>query len=409
MPDIPEKEVLRLERGQFGPLKAPLEFLVKPLTVFVGPQGGGKSLLSEILYFFRDAKYLLYRHRGRRGPEGAVTHVFKGLRAGEKTKRAVGVFVGGGTDARWEYVAPPEIPEEQPWRLSVRRNNRVEALKGFREHVEAWIQAWEKAEEEEPYPNAIFIPAERTYFSRFVNIDPQALGHRGLPIPVREFTRHLSEVKRSPESTEAQQVIGWAREALKGEAFYEKRGPYASTWQWTPMDTSIRLDIELISSGQMEAWPIVAVAQMLLDRQDEETVPCFVHIEEPEAHLFPDAQTAIARICALLVNRDFWITITTHSVDFLFALNNLLAAGTLLSEADQGEGLPPPDVRLRPEKVAVYMVDGGEVHSIVSQVEDAFERKWFWIDEDVLRANQMRLDAELTRIRTFTVHREEPQ
>ena len=41
----------------FGPIKK-AEIFLKPVTVFVGPQGTGKSLLAQLIYLLRDYKWL---------------------------------------------------------------------------------------------------------------------------------------------------------------------------------------------------------------------------------------------------------------------------------------------------------------------------------------------------------------
>ncbi len=50
-------------------------------------------------------------------------------------------------------------------------------------------------------------------------------------------------------------------------------------------------------------------------------------IEEPEAHLFPEAQKEISALIALLSNmKQSQITITTHSPYILASINNLILA-----------------------------------------------------------------------------------
>jgi predicted ATPase len=48
------KESIQIEGG-FGPIQSePLTKIdISPLTVFIGPQGTGKSLISQMLYFFQ--------------------------------------------------------------------------------------------------------------------------------------------------------------------------------------------------------------------------------------------------------------------------------------------------------------------------------------------------------------------
>lgn len=386
-------EQLLLEKGTFGPFQAPLNIDIRPLTIFIGPQGSGKSLLSEMLYFFRDAKNLLYRMRDTRDVEATVAATLRSLRAGEKTQRALSVFLSGGT-ATWSYRTATERS------VSIYQNNKARPLGFFKQEVEAWIQQWTQ-DPVEPALQALFIPAERIFFSRFINTSPQILGHQALPLTVREFARYLLHVTNFYpfQSDASRKIERWAQQALQGSFALERRGRYANTWQWRPRGMeSTRLDIELASSGQMQSWPLVVVAQVVVE---QEKAPFCIHIEEPESHLYPEAQVAIAWILAFLVNQGFRVTITTHSADLLFAFNNLLVAGTLLSDAEVDSSLPPPEARLRPEQVAVYKTGEGRVESILTKIEDAQGRSLYWIEEDVLRHAQREQDIQLSRILSF--------
>lgn len=78
------------------------------------------------------------------------------------------------------------------------------------------------------------------------------------------------------------------------------------------------------SSGQQESLWVILLAYMLI----LERAGVFAVFEEPEAHLYPESQYAMARLLALLanMNKNNQILITTHSPYMLVALNNLLAA-----------------------------------------------------------------------------------
>jgi len=72
------KEKIEFESG-FGPFQTiPIKLDILPLTVFIGPQGTGKSLISQLLYFFRDAEYLLAQLSERED----VRRMVEGVRGG---------------------------------------------------------------------------------------------------------------------------------------------------------------------------------------------------------------------------------------------------------------------------------------------------------------------------------------
>jgi len=73
-------------------------------------------------------------------------------------------------------------------------------------------------------------------------------------------------------------------------------------------------------------------------------------IEEPEAHLHPDAQTIVARAVAAASKRDVDIIATTHSIHVLDEISNLLRLNKLSGKEKKAlgyknwEGLSPEDV-----------------------------------------------------------------
>ncbi|MGB9890305.1 MAG: AAA family ATPase, partial [Anaerolineae bacterium] len=92
-----------------------------------------------------------------------------------------------------------------------------------------------------------------------------------------------------------------------------------------------------------------------------------LHVEEPEIHLHPDAQVAMVKILAYLVNHGFRVLVTTHSLTVLYALNNLLAASKL-PEHTKEPGIPEPEVRLKPGMAGAYLFrEDGIVVNLVDE------------------------------------------
>ncbi len=85
------------------------------------------------------------------------------------------------------------------------------------------------------------------------------------------------------------------------------------------------------SSGQQEILPLLIILNVLrfVSFSGEGAV---LYIEEPEAHLFPDAQKKIVSILSNIFNsknNNFQYFITTHSPYILASFNNLMYAGYL--------------------------------------------------------------------------------
>jgi len=164
-----------------------------------------------------------------------------------------------------------------------------------------------------------------------------------------------------PDTVEGQRIREIGKQALGGEAYR-----VGEQWKWE-FGGKERLDIDMASSGQKANWPLVLLAEVLFTwRRDREIPEDFaIHVEEPEIHLHPEAQVAMVKILAYLVNHGFRVLVTTHSLIVLYAVNNLLAASGLPEDLVE-PGVPEPEVRLKPGKVGAYFFrEDGEVVSLV--------------------------------------------
>ncbi len=370
----PQPETMTITGG-LGPLKAttdPLVLSTKPLTIFIGPQGTGKSLLSQLFYFFHDTEYLLSNYFAQEGPDATVRKVVEGIRAGELTNRALASFL---TTSK-VHVQHTSVTGKKREIGLYRSNRKINPLSPFNKEVEKWLQQLvdDPSFSGKLFAKALFVPAERTFYSRFINASPALLGDRALPITMREFSKVLGRAADTYQAwqnqevlpNEAKQIAALVRTELGGEATIATRGPYARQWQWRPESSQQPLEIEMASSGQMGAWPLVSTMQALFAWPKEER-PQFIHIEEPETHLHPAAQVAIVNMLAFLVNQGFKLVITTHSLELLYAVNNLILAYQQLGPTEPTNGFPAPDLRLNPKDVCAYLFSGGTVREVITE------------------------------------------
>ena len=76
----------------------------------------------------------------------------------------------------------------------------------------------------------------------------------------------------------------------------------------------------------------------------------------------------MACLLAVLVNSGFRAVVTTHSLTFIYALNNaMLAFQRFGTEAVEDELVPPPEVRLDADAVAVYGFRDGVVSPLLDR------------------------------------------
>jgi hypothetical protein len=401
------KESIRIEGG-LGPIQAlePIELDILPLTVFIGPQGTGKSLISQLLYFFRDAEYLLARYSGQKGPETEVGKIVDGVRAGDLTTRNALASFLTTSPVRISYERENEKNTngkklERTISIS-QKPGKITPVQPFTKEVENWLQSWvsDLSLSGRVSPNALFVPAERSFYSRFINSDPKILGTKGLPLTMREFARALGEAadtyqlwQEQPEQRpkKAKDIENLVMDTLGGQATSARKGPYARRWQWLPKDSSRPIELEMASSGQMEAWPLVFTAQAVFGRERERW-PIFWHIEEPETHLHPRAQVAIVKLLTYLVNQGFHIIITTHSLVVAYVLNNLTLAYRQLGDKE-AERVPEVQVRLDPAKIMAYLFIDGKIEKVVDELGQ--------IDEGLLGQVLGDLQVEFNRLMTY--------
>ncbi len=122
----------------------------------------------------------------------------------------------------------------------------------------------------------------------------------------------------------------------------------------------------IASSTVTELAPIILSIKYLLDAHS------FLMIEEPEAHLHPDNQRALAELLVKLVNEDVYVLITTHS-EYLVNELSLYVQASGLSEG-------PSDLQkfidhsLQPHRVSIHraiLSEDGLASKIEPQTVDA--------------------------------------
>jgi energy-coupling factor transporter ATP-binding protein EcfA2 len=357
-----------------------IDIEVKDFLILIGPQAAGKSLCAKLLYFFR----MIYEELALYHMKSAFTEL-----SGFYTVLS-GKFESFFPKSYWaeqkfyiEYQRNQKIffeikkEENQEINLSMHLGQKVQAaaseitqlfqkvikLNDNPEKTEKVFKILSDKQVKTMASKDIFIPAGRSFFSllqknifKFLqtsnNIDPFLL----------EFGIFYEEIKQTGHDipAEAQALI---HSILKGDYVYAEN---------LLLTGGRKVALELLSSGQQEALPLALVFAYIISLHLESYDITNIYVEEPEAHLFPDAQEQISRLISLLrynADREVKFVITTHSPYMLAAFNNLIKADNIARQKPGLKGAVckeiPESMHINIEHFSVYSLKDGRAENII--------------------------------------------
>ncbi|MCF7918295.1 MAG: ATP-binding protein [Candidatus Cloacimonetes bacterium] len=129
------------------------------------------------------------------------------------------------------------------------------------------------------------------------------------------------------------------------------------------------------SSGQKETLPIVLILKALISNDIYDYMRFKeIIIEEPESHVFPSTQKDLVDFISFVykLNDDNHFLITTHSPYILTAFNNLILAGETYNDADQKvknkiAKIMVKECLLRSKEVTAYHLESGVLKPIMDK------------------------------------------
>jgi len=226
----------------------------------------------------------------------------------------------------------------------------------------------------------LFIPAGRSFFANLQsNIFSFLSNNNSLDPFLREFGSTYESIKGvnltgrngfiEKDSKNIQEEVNVLIEkSLCGKYVHEKGRDLLETVDGR------RINIANSSSGQQEILPLTIILSSLPFLAPSSAGQT-VYIEEPEAHLFPNAQRSIMELIITIFNfrkERLQFFITTHSPYVLTVLNNLLQAGSLYENRDlsddvrsQLEKIIPQHKSLNIADVSAYVLRDGKCESII--------------------------------------------
>lgn len=367
------------------------------MTVIIGPQASGKSVLSKLAYFFYSLltdQYLIIEEKKKlddfRDYIREKFHAWFPLTAWGAKKFCIS-FLAGAYEIRLTRTG---------YRGKVGDGFRITFSHFAEEHFQAMVAAYavaSKADAEDDWEaiykisqssrtrlsrelqgeyidNQFFIPAGRSFFTS-IGKAVVAFEQTGMLDPVtaifgrryaayRERNFYLSRPAKGGRS-----IIKHSEEILGGKIKLERSKEYIEA------KDGRKIPFSALSSGQQELLPLM----LALNVYASQRVPGppdrgrrLIYIEEPEAHLFPSAQSSLTLALAeLLVSGGGLLNmvITTHSPYVLSKLNNLLKAGQLSKIHGDKSALAvnkiiPKEYWISQHDFHAYAIVGGKLTSI---------------------------------------------
>jgi predicted ATPase len=396
----------------FGPI-SDIELDVKDFLIFIGPQASGKSTISKSIYFFKSLRDDLIRYIF----ESVEKKEFdKPLGTYAKTIRKKFLSFWGPTQHLQDIFIQYNYNEDIYINITLERTSKYVTpnfsqafKKGFTEIVSEVLQFLKTGNERDPKflsssellaiesekrefynkiqqlstklfaegKDLIFIPAGRsllaTLSDQLHNIHPhkmdylmmafqdrinnsRALFNKSLPEMVTEKKKLTRDIIDTEAVSMAQKII---ENILKGSYRFDREGEklYFDQKKYTRLNFS--------SSGQQESlWILLLIFLIILENK-----AVFVVVEEPEAHLYPEAQKNMVDLISLLANYAHnQIIITTHSPYILSSVNNLMYAWKI-GENSPKKVSPVINQRLWMDrrKLGAYFIEKGTSRSIVDE------------------------------------------
>lgn len=332
-----------------------------PLTVLIGPQASGKSILCKLNYFFID----ILQQQPNSASDGMSFDAYKD-KIKEKfiewfpltawgTALFVIEFQAGDCEIRFSRTSYRGVPSD---------NFRIWVSEGFKAHYaslmklrqnilnksrhvdddadfslfmglhEASQKSLRKLLGDDYLSSQIFVPAGRSFFTS-IGKALSAFEHGKTLDPLimnfgRLYARYRDRSYRTyPRHRYAglSSIMSSLNEIFGGELKAKGDDEYVLC------KDGRRIPFSALSSGQQELLPLITVLPRLI-RQGGVENRHLAYIEEPEAHLFPGAQSKLIAALASIVNHSeqtVKMVLTTHSPYVLAKFNNLIKAGQISS------------------------------------------------------------------------------
>jgi len=340
-----------------------LKIDLNKINILIGPQAAGKSVTAKLIFYFKS--FIPEIRKGVESKENKReidrNHINRFINyfpkeTWPKNSFSIEYLVGETKMKIYKREKPIKLEYSESLKKLIKdakkilkkEEDRLLNTKGI-SNIEISINYSNKFNELvksdiSPFSayNQLFIPAGRSFFSNIqTSIFSFLSSNKSLDPFLIEFGSFYENFKRfaSDENTGEQNTIKdkdfqkLINEILNSNYLREKDKDFL-------LHTDKRkVNLSNASSGQQEILPLLLILKILL-RVSFSGDGATLYIEEPEAHLFPNAQKKIIQLLARVFNsskNEFQIIVTTHSPYILSSFNNLMYAGSLVEKLNESK------------------------------------------------------------------------
>lgn len=372
------------------------------LTILIGPQGSGKSVISKLFFFFQS---MLLGNVDTGQPIVSSSELKENI--DDQFRRWFPESAWGNSRFCISYESGPisiTITRDRPYKVQ-RSTFQIDFSKSlekllrdlqntYRELVESfsaerssigrridfrisyqlsvhYASLLKTLLKDSYIEDQLFIPAGRSFFTSVGkaiavfehsnSLDPVTLdfGRTWASIRDTRYNDYSELLKSDANNNRMQSVFG-------GTITVEKDQEYILS------DDGRKIPFSSLSSGQQELLPLWLGVESFFNVSSRDGSGALLYIEEPEAHLFPAAQSEIIEYLVNKVTSDKYkrnMFITTHSPYVLSKLNNLILAGKIFNEGKVSQGklkrVLDKSSWISPGWVSAYAIDGRNVVSVI--------------------------------------------
>lgn len=407
-----------------------VDIQINKINFLIGEQAGGKSVCAKLLYFFKDFPWEIVNAKDSNFSKRQID---KENIAKFKVMFPPSSWGDESITIRYErdsHFIELKRPKGSGSKLKIRYSESYQKVMRssrnlFKKYQKEVIENYQTSlllNNEEMLMNflasnlvqnldrhhlfsQIFIPAGRSFFALVKdNIFPLLSQNQSLDPLLIEFGRFYTGFKQirqfSTEETlseNSKKMVKMAKLVANASKDVFEKVLHAKfieegEEEFLLTDDGRKVRLALTSSGQQEILPLILMLPTLyflqtnLGEQGKT-----VYIEEPEAHLFPDAQRIIIESILTVYNFQYLeqcqdlstqllqLFITTHSPYILTAVNNLLQSNEIRQNLENSDENPeyiqeqlqklnkiiPIEKQISIQDISAYKIESGKTESIL--------------------------------------------